>query len=468
MKTITPLFIDRDLSWLSFNARVLSEADDDTVPVMERLNFLSIFSSNLDEFYKVRIPKLLVRKNKTLLKDIHKEILRQQEFFGKILITKILPQLQKNNIELIYNQPIPTFMEGRLIQYFTNMLAPAIELYQLPLKDDFLIKSNSLYQAVFMDSGMGNEDVFILKIPNNKFSRFYEAERRNCRYLVFIDDILKKFLPEIYFSNTAVSIWNFKVTRDANINFEKEDNLLENLETYLENREKGKTTRFLYEKDMPVKKLQKLLSLLNIPSRDAVAGSAYHHLKDLNMISTDNNEAVYPPMITIERHQNETSVFNLIDKEDFMIHTPYESYDKVIDFFMEAATDEKVTEIYITIYRTAKNSAIIEALMIAAKLGKKVTVFVELKARFDEENNLKWLRKMKNAGVHVITSIPKLKVHAKLALIKCNQKKYALISTGNFNESTASCYTDHVLFTAHPGISDEVDTFFNFLIKNFR
>lgn len=214
MKTIAPLFIDRDLSWLSFNARVLSEAEDGTVPLMERLNFLSIFSSNLDEFYKVRIPKLWIGKNKTLLKSIHKEIVKQQEFFGRILLNKILPQLQKNNIDLIYNKPIPPFMIGRLIQYFSNSLAPAIELYKLPLKDNFLIKSNSLYQVVFVTSEEGQEDIYILKIPDHKFSRFYETERNSCRYIVFIDDILKKFLPEIYFSNKEVDVWNFKVTRD--------------------------------------------------------------------------------------------------------------------------------------------------------------------------------------------------------------------------------------------------------------
>lgn len=465
MKTIAPLFLDRDLSWLSFNARVLFEAENDTVPLMERLNFLSIFSSNLDEFYKVRIPKLWVGKNKTLLKSIHKEIIQQQEFFGKILTEKVLPQLQKNNIELIYNKPIPSFMLGRLTEYFSKTLAPAIELYKFPLKDNFLIKSNSLYQAIFITSELGKEDVYILKLPDNKFSRFYETERNNCRYIVFLDDILKKFLPDIFFSNPEISVWNFKVTRDANINFEKEEDLLENLEIYLEEREKGKTTRCLYEQEMPIPKLQKLLGLLNVPLRDAVAGSAYHHLKDLNRISIDNQEAFYPAMPPIERYSNENSVFKLINKQDFMIHTPYESYDRVIDFFMEAATDEKVTDIYITIYRTAKNSAIIEALMIAAKLGKKVTVFIELKARFDEENNLKWLRKMKNAGIHIITSIPKLKVHAKVALVKCNKEKYALISTGNFNESTANSYTDHILFTAHPEISNEIEAFFNFLIK---
>lgn len=465
MKTIAPLFTDRDLSWLSFNARVLSEAENDTVPLMERLNFLSIFSSNLDEFYKVRIPKLLVGKKKPLLKTIHKEIVNQQEFFGRILHNKILPQLQKSHIELIYNKPIPPFMEGRLIQYFTHSVAPVIELYQLPLKDNFLIKSNSLYQVIFATSAEGKENMYILKIPTNKLSRFYETDSNNRKHIVFIDDILKKFLPEMYFPNMTVSIWNFKVTRDSNINFEKEEDILENLETYLENREKGKTTRFLYEKDMPLKKLQSLLQVLSIPFRDAVAGSAYHHLKDLNLISIEDEKASYPPMTAIERHAGEGSVFELIEKQDFMIHTPYESYDKVIDFFMEAATDEKVTEIYITIYRTAMNSVIIEALMIAAKLGKKVTVFVELKARFDEENNLKWLRKMKNAGVHIITSIPKLKVHAKVALIKRNKKKYALVSTGNFNESTARYYTDHILFTADPEISNEIETFFNFLLK---
>lgn len=465
MKTIAPLFTDRDLSWLSFNARLLSEAENDTVPLMERLNFLSIFSSNLDEFYKVRIPKLLVGKKKPLLKIIHKEIVKQQEFFGKILLNKILPQLQQNNIELIYNRPIPEFMEGRLIQYFTRNLVPAIELYPLPLKDNFLIKSNSLYQAIFVTSAEGKEDMYILKIPSHKFSRFYETDRHNHRYIVFIDDILKKFLPEIFFPNTTVNIWNFKVTRDANINFEKDEDILENLEVYLENREKGKTTRFLYEKDIPLKKLQKLLAVLNIPFRDAVAGSSYHHLKDLNMVSINHKGASYPPIAPIERYPDESSVFSLIHRQDFMLHTPYESYDRVIDFFMEAATDEKVTEIYITIYRTSKDSAIIEALMIAAKLGKKVTVFVELKARFDEENNLKWLRKMKSAGVHVITSIPKLKVHAKVALIKRNKKRYALVSTGNFNESTARYYTDHVLFTANPEISKEVESFFNFLVK---
>jgi polyphosphate kinase len=465
MKTIAPLFTDRDLSWLSFNARVLSEAENDTVPLMERLNFLSIFSSNLDEFYKVRIPKLLIGKKKSLRKIIHKEIVNQQEFFGRILQNKILPQLQKENIELIYNKPIPVFMEGRIIQYFTRHIAPAIELYPLPLKDNFLIKSNSLYQAIFTTSIEGKENMYILKIPTYKVSRFYETDSNNRRHIVFIDDILKKFLPEMYFPNMAVSIWNFKVTRDANINFEKEEDILENLEVYLENREKGKTTRFLYEKDMPLKKLQNLLQVLSIPFRDAVAGSAYHHLKDLNLISIEDEKASYPSMKTLERHTGEGFVFELIDKQDFMIHTPYESYDKVIDFFMEAATDEKVTEIYITIYRTAMNSVIIEALMIAAKLGKKVTVFVELKARFDEENNLKWLRKMKNAGVHIITSIPKLKVHAKVALIKRDKKKYALVSTGNFNESTARYYTDHILFTASSEISNEIETFFNFLLK---
>ncbi|MDR2236852.1 MAG: polyphosphate kinase 1 [Chryseobacterium sp.] len=465
MKTLTPLFTDRDLSWLSFNARVLAEAENETVPVMERLNFLSIFSSNLDEFYKVRMPKLIEKEDKLLLKSIHKEILTQQESFGKTL-HKILPQLHRNQMELIYDQPIPSFLDAKLRMYFNQDVTEHIDLHRFPQpKGHFLIKSNSLYQAVFITSPDGKVEVYVLKIPTNKHSRFYQMDHRNSRYIIFLDDIIKKYLPDSYFPGSTVKIWNFKVSRDANINFEKEEDILENLEAYLDSREKGKTTRFLYEKDMPLENLLKLLTILNIPFRDAVAGGTYHGLKDLNMITSTDPKLYYPELQPVERNSQEASISGLMDQRDFILHTPYESYDKVIDFFMEAAIDETVSELYITIYRTAKNSAIIEALMIAAKLGKKVTVFVELKARFDEENNLKWLRKMKNVGINIITSIPKLKVHAKVALVKRKDKKYALVSTGNFNEATARFYTDHILFTTHQEICNEIEALFHFLEK---
>ncbi|MBL7693936.1 MAG: polyphosphate kinase 1 [Ferruginibacter sp.] len=475
-------FLNRDISWLSFNGRVLHEAMRTNVPLGERFKFLSIFSSNLDEFYRVRMPVLMsfhgvdyihADKYWMILQQAKQIIGRQLTDFGRVLREVLIPELQQHNIELIYNKPVPAELEPVLKEYFLSEITAFLEIAELHASGNpFFPKSNALYQAVFLETETGQRRVVLINIPSGNLSRFFSATRGNSQYIIFLDDILKSFLHLVFPKHTISGSWNIKITRDAELDLadEYDGDLAEKIEKQLEKRDDGSATRFLYEAGIPAECLHALALLLKIPLVNAVEGGSYHNLKDLHNLPVKNERLVYqkPASLNAPMGNSDSMFLNLLEK-DRILHTPYHSYYPVLKFFNEAATDERVKEIYTTLYRVAGDSKIVNALITAAKNGKKVTVFIELKARFDEENNLRWSKRMKAAGVRIINSIPGLKVHAKVALVKReteNRMHYtALIATGNLNEVTARFYTDHILFTTNSNLVRELELLFLFLVK---
>ena len=473
---------NRDISWLYFNERVLTEATKVGVPLMERIRFLSIYSSNLDEFYRVRMPaiKALHKLNKKKSKKLNLEriddvagkiddiILVQQEAYGKAL-QALLPQLQAHNIHVIYNQEIPNCIVKQVSDYFFSHVLAFLQVVKLSEETSFFPENNKLYLLVVV-RGDSEPEQLIVNVPSDQLPRFFEVAENGLDYIVFLDDIIKHNLPKVLARGVIEGVYSFKVTRDAELEIadEYEGDLAERIEKQIEKRDLGLATRLLHQGDMPYKTLSALTASLKFEKATIVKGGNYHNLKDLADLPVNKRDLSYPKWPAIIRNtESDELLLNQIEKKDIMIHPPYQSYNLVVRFFNEASINPDVDQIYITIYRVATNSRIANALITAAKNGKQVFVFVELKARFDEANNIKWAKKMKAVGIQIIYSNPSLKVHAKIALIRKkvgeDTKFQGILSTGNFNETTARFYTDHVLFTAHQEILLEVELLFNFL-----
>lgn len=482
-KRVDYTYYDRDLSWLSFNERVLLEASREAVPLLERIRFLAIYSSNLDEFYRVRIPALkalyTLSQNKkivgqdTRLDAIHTTILKQLTHFGTIIREQILPALKRNDIQLLYQEPVPESIIPFIEDYFMNVVASYLHIVDVTEKTDYCPENNKIYLAVTVQHGGKDSRLFIVNVPSDKLSRFYSVQHEGTSYIIFLDDIVKLFVNKLFGGKSVLSSESFKITRDAELDLEDEfeGNIAKKIEKKISQRDFGLATRFLYEPTMKSATCELLRDRLGLRTAEGVQGGAYHNLKDLSSIPVYDKALQYPPYrqahykITNAQH----ALLEDITQKDILLHPPFHSYETVLRFFNEAAIDAYVTKIYVTLYRVASDSRIVHALINAARNGKKVMVFVELKARFDEANNIKWARQMKSAGITIIDSIPGLKVHAKLAVIKKKCAKgfeyNGLLATGNFNESTARFYTDHILFTAHQPMLKEAEELFLFLKK---
>jgi len=484
-KTETSLF-NRDLSWLKFNERILMEAERETVPLLERIKFLSIFSSNLDEFYRVRMPVLLaleklsnrddndIQIEADLLNTANTFISEQQQRYGKILKENIIPELKANNINLVYGKPFPDGIKKQVTRYFLSQVLAFMQPVFLTTETDFFPSNNELYFLITLNVA-GEEQSVILNIPSNELARFYKVELENQIYVVFLDDIVRFHLGLIFKDAEITGCFSFKITRDAEIDLKDEysGSLSEQLEAQLLKRDAGLATRFLHQPGIPKSVLVTLKKLFNLKKANMVEGGQYHNLKDFMGFPVSNPELSNPPWPKLcNTDVVNGSLTDEILRNDIIVHTPYQSYDSVLRFFNEAAIDPDVQEIYLTIYRVASDSKIINALISAAKNGKKVFVLVELKARFDEANNIKWAKKMKAQGVEIVYSVTALKVHAKVALVKRktgNRMLYTgLLATGNFNESTAAFYTDHILMTANKAILREIELLFIFLAKRVK
>ncbi|MDR0262751.1 MAG: polyphosphate kinase 1 [Sphingobacterium sp.] len=469
------LYINRDISWLSFNGRVLDQAGRQEVPLLEKLQFLAIFSSNLDEFYRVRMPvlmawKKIMKQNPEQLipnldigtyKKASKTINKHQERFG-LLLADIIQELAKEDIFFIYNQTIPAEIKDLAAKYFFYTIASYLQIIQLDDTSFFPI-NNQLYFAVTDDN---TGAVFFLNIPSNHIGRFFTCEINGNKYVVLIDDIIKLFFPEAV-RNTSLNFYSFKITRDAELNLqdEFEGDIAQKIEAEVNKRDLGYATRFLFQPNFPKQLIETLATLFDLRKSSIVEGGNYHNLKDFFSFPIKMDKLSYPKQQQIQRYQNfQESIFDQIDRKDMLICTPYESFDPILRFFNEAAIDPAVEEIYTTLYRIAGDSRIAQALATAAKNGKKVNVFVELKARFDEANNMHWARVMKEQGVKITYSIPNLKVHAKIALVKRKEgRESALFGTGNLNEKTAKIYTDYFLITSNKLLTKELKMLFEFL-----
>jgi len=477
----TPVFFNRDVSWLSFNGRLLTEADNDAVPLLERIRFLSIYSSNLDEFYRVRIPALTalkkIKKTTTdgiayahILKQIEGSVQQQLNHFGEILKGKLIPQLKEKGYHFVYNSGIPEVIKQDVTTYFFNEILGYIQLHYIKnLDKSFFPENNKLYFLVITENETRQKDEIIIEIPSDRLPRFFSIERGGTRYIVALDDIISDNLEKIFTNEKIKGCYSFKITRDAELNLKDEykDDLAEKMEEKIAKRDNGLATRFLHSPHLPAPYLHMLADVLGISKATFVTGGRYHNLKDLASFPVSDKALSYTPMPSLPVTYKADLLLDEIAQRDILLHTPYHQYHNVLRFFNEASVRPKVTEIYATLYRAANNSAIVQALINAARNGKKVTVLVELKARFDESNNIKWARKMKSAGVKIIYSELALKVHAKIALVKREEEgriKYSgLFSTGNFNESTARFYTDHVLLTSHKGMLQETEQLFMYL-----
>lgn len=476
---------DRDLSWLSFNERVLQEATKETVPLLERINFLSIYSSNLDEFYRVRIPALMalqkIKKEKDskeskgashILQQVTEKIQSQLELYGRTLTQQIIPLLKENNIHLVYKESIPSAIQPILQEFFFTQVLAFLQPVELSKSSTgFFPENNKLYIATLIEQD-SKERTWIINIPSGNIHRFFSVELGGVQYIVFIDDIIKENLSFIFPEAKIKGAYSFKITRDAELDLqdEYEGDIAEKIEKQIVKRDLGFATRFLHSPGIPKQLLEKLMTAFSLSNASIVEGGVYHNLRDLSSFPVKEVKLSYEKWpASRKKIKHEQSLFNSIAETDIVLHTPYQDYSLVLRFFNEAAIDKEVEEIYITLYRIAGDSRIASALISAAKNGKSVTVFVELKARFDEANNIRWAKRMKEAGVKIIYSIPGLKVHAKVALVKKKKesrvKYYGLLATGNFNESTARFYTDHILMTAHKGMLRELELLFIYLAK---
>lgn len=475
-------FFDRDLSWLSFNGRVLTEAGNKQVPLLERIKFLSIFSSNLDEFYRVRMPvlqalKKISRKNSDVLTEepstskAKQTIHSQQEQFGDILRNSILPELQANDIHFYYGTQLPEKIKPAIHNYWVSQVLAFIQIITVNSENQsFFPQNNLLYLAVGTEQSGCAVD-YIINIPSIELPRFYRHDEDGEVHIIFLEDIIKAHLHLLFPQSVIRWAYTFKTTRTAELELDDEYNndIAEQIEQQLEKRDLGKATRLLHEPGFDQDMLLTLKSFIGVDDATLVQGGNYHNLKDLadfpvnkSFLSYENWPKLPNPDINAEQ-----SLFEQMLVHDILVNPPYQTYDSVLQFFNEAATDHRVSEIYTTLYRVAKESRIVNALITAAKNGKKVSVLVELKARFDEANNIKWAKKMKAAGVQIYYSVTALKVHAKVALVKYKSGQrltyLGLFATGNFNETTANFYTDHILMTANREMLRELELLFLFL-----
>ena len=494
MKTLS-----RDLSWLRFNARVLQEAQTATVPLLERLKFLAIFSSNLDEFFKVRVATLrrlaklkkktrakLGESPKRQLKQVLAEVARQQQEFGQTFREQLLPELNRHHIHLLDEAELTAEQRAWTARYFRDkvqdLLSPVAlddTLHHLFLKDQAVSLTFFLSQPHAASgkakSKHADERVLIMELPTKRHGgRFVRLPDVGAeRYVLFLDDVIRVGAAELFPAYQQVDVNAIKLSRDAELDIEEEvsGDLMEKIRSSLAKRTTGFPARLLFDPEMPKEVLRAIKQKTGVTDEELVEGSRYHNFRDFFGFP-DFGEASfqYPPRPPLPHPTlpRTGSLLAAIGQRDHLLHPPYQSFDAVTRLLREATLDPRVSAISITLYRVASKSAVVKALLKAAKHGKQVTVVVELKARFDEESNLFWADKLKRAGAHVVFTPPELKCHAKMLLIARREadettRQYAYFSTGNFNESTAGLYTDHGLFTADERLTREAAAVLGYL-----
>ena len=487
-------YFKRDISWLSFNYRVLLEAEDETLPIYERIKFLSIYSSNLEEFYEIRVAEhrgVIMKKNFTeesgaeaeeTLAEITEEVNRQQREYYRIF-SKVLQELNRQDIYLYQDSRPEPFHEEFVHNFFNEEVFPFLSPVMIQAGDiRTFIRDRRLYLVIRMmkkSKRMGEPDYVpdyyyaLMKIPYAKVPRFIELPTHEGKhYIMFIDDIIRVNLSSIFPGYVVESCYSIKISRDADIYLddEKGGNIVENIRKKVKKRKIGALSRFMYDSNMPDDFLAFICNAFGITTDDLVQGGRYNNLQDLIKLPNPKGkelEQQIPSPMRVPFLDEMGSVFRAVKKRDILLHFPYQSFDYLIRFLMEAAFDPKVDEIKITQYRVAENSAAINTLISAAQNGKKVTVFVELKARFDEENNMSTAERMEQAGIRIIYSIPGLKVHAKVAVILrkdtedgSKRRDFAYLSTGNFNEKTARIYSDMALLTSNAELITDINKVF--------
>jgi polyphosphate kinase len=501
LKSISPKYINREISWLSFNERVLQEASDKKVPLLERLRFVGIFSNNMDEFFKVRYAKIQrisegkfpekskfeVRQAKKLLKEITKIAIKQQEEMRKVR-RGIFQELKQHDIYLIDERELNRNQGEFVKNFFISKVSPS--LFTIVLNDlpEFpIIKDSSVYLAVKMSkknksNDIENEPIYALvEIPTDELGRFVVLPKEgNKNYIMLLDDVIRYNLDEIFniFDYDDIEAHVIKISRDAQFeeDLDRTKSVLEKVSFYVRQRQKGEPVRLIYDEGIAKDTLEFLKQKMGFDELDSlIPGGRIHNHRDFmgfpDLGKTELLYKQYPPL-PIKNLGLRGSILKQIKEKDRLLYAPYHNYQYVLKFLREAALDPKVKEIKITIYRLAKNSQIAGALINAAKNGKKVTVQIELRARFDEAHNIKYAEIFKNEGINLVFGLPDIKVHSKVCMIEREEQgriqRYGFISTGNFNEKTAKIYTDYTLFTADQEIMEDVSKLFDFFDINYK
>lgn len=490
--------IKRDTSWLHFNRRVLQEAADPRVPLYERIKFLAIYSSNLDEFYRVRVASLRQFKKldkadrrelfdfkpKKELRTIRAMVREQQGIFGSIFREEILPLLKKENIHLIHSDEMTKEQAAFAADYFDKDVKPHLHLHWLPEKDEDItelpfLKSGQLCLAVNLDEQIAREakEVALVPIPAKKLPRFIvlpsPKDDPEGYYVIFLDSIIRANLSR-WIDRKVEFGYCFKLSRDAELYIENEfdGELHRKIEARLSAREDGLPTRFLYDRTMPDWIRKRLKKALGLSKYDMIPGGRYHNFMDFFgfPLPPGREDLAYHemPPLPHPRLEHEDSIMETMDASDLLLSFPYQQYDYVPRLIREAANHPEVKKIRITLYRVAGKSAVVQELLYALTKGKEVEAFVEAKARFDEASNLYWGKELQEAGAYVRYSFPAVKVHTKLLHILQERPDgetihYSYIGTGNFNEKTAKLYTDHALLTTRPRIGKDVAQVFQLL-----
>ncbi len=496
-KNIKKRYINREISWLSFNERVLQEAADPTVPLIERVKFLGIFSSNLDEFFRVRVGTLkrMVQAGirakaaiggspRRILQEIHAIVIEQRKKFDATFET-VVNELEREGIFIINENNLDREQSEFVADYFESEVRPRLVPIMIDSLPEFpYLRNQIIYLSIRLSKHFQPEDkkYALIEIPADVLPRFIVLPKRNHKtYIIMLDDVIRCGLKEVFniFDYEQIDAYTIKLTRDAEIDIEDDitKSFFEKISKSIKQRQTGQPVRFVYDANMPQDLLDFILEKNNLQEfENTIPGGRYHNARDfINFPHVGRQSLRYEPVEPlshpeIDRHN---SLFEALNSKDILLHFPYQAFHYITDLLREAAIDPAVKSIYMTLYRVAKNSNVINTLINAVKNGKTVTVVMELQARFDEEANIYWTQQLRDAGAHVIDGVPGLKVHSKLCLIARrdneNQLKYfASIGTGNYNEATAKIYSDHNLLTADPRITHEVKQVFEFFESNYK
>ena len=489
-------FINREISWLSFNERVLQEAADPNTPLFERIRFIGIFSNNLDEFFRVRFAAVrrmvdLGGDEENLLGDFSPQelmdkiqnIVISQQQKVQAIFKDIFEELKKDNIFMI-NEKELNHKQGIFVRkYFNDKVLPNLVPIMLSNKNKFpYLRDRSVYLAIKLSKKSNPKDFAysLIRIPSLSVPRFLVLPKSgNNKFVIILDDVIRYCLSELffYFDYNVHEAFTIKMTRDAELDIDDDisKSFMEKITHSLKKRKKGKPVRVIYDRTMPEDLKAFIFKKMKLDTENAIPGARYHNDKDYMNFPEIGKKKHYYPKLPPFRHKDlrpNTSILKVLRRKDVMLHYPYQTFNHFIDLLREAAIDPEVKEIGITIYRVAEASKVVNALLNAVRNGKVVTVVIELQARFDEEANIYWSNKLQEEGANVINGIPGLKVHSKLLWIKRKEhgsfRNYAYVGTGNFHEGTARVYADDGLLTSDPRIADEVSDIFEFFKQTFK
>lgn len=486
-------FLNREISWLYFNDRVLQESANPNVPLIERLKFLGIFSNNMDEFFRVRVATLMrmceMRMRMPSSKDDPAEILKKiakmtadTQSVQENNYAKIKEELTHENIFIINETQLNEEQLEFVVDYYEKQLEDAITPIMLSnnMKSFPELRDAHIYLFVKLFKSNNPKDFkyALIEMPHSNYPRFLVLpDDGDKKCVMFLDDVIRLFMPRLFKSldYDSFEAYTLKITRDSEMEIEAElgEGIVDKVSKGIKSRRFGSPLRFLYDRTMPDEMKRYILKKIKFKkSGTIIAGGRYHNFKDfMDFPTLGKTDLVYAKTIGLENEtiKQSQSVIKAIEKQDLFLHYPYYSFSQYVQLLREAAIDQDVKSIHITLYRMASRSKVARALIFAAKNGKQVTAVVELRARFDEEHNIYWSQRMEEAGVNVVFGVEGLKIHSKLTLItKKSGKKIAAISTGNFHEGNAAVYTDYTLFTANKEIANEVATVFNFIDRPFQ